>query len=180
MIILCDYHKSWFHGNILCKIAAILFEPLFSTPSRNLGESGEQLVHFMTCLPDSTWINNHISPNAGDLIICTCAWIPRLSNKFHCSDSSAPVIDMDDLKQLILGALNSCTWSTWQNGRRFADDIFVNEKFCILMQISLKFVPKGLIDNMSALLQVTAWRLKGDKPLNEPMMTHFNDAYMWH
>ena len=34
-----------------------------------------------------------------------------------------------------------------QNGRYFADDIFrctfVNEKFCISIQISLKFVPKG-------------------------------------
>ena len=42
-----------------------------------------------------------------------------------------------------------------QNGRHFADDIFrwnfVNEKFCILTQISLKFVPKGPIDNISAL-----------------------------
>ena len=38
-----------------------------------------------------------------------------------------------------------------QNGRRFADDtfscIFVNEKFCILIKISLKFVPNGPIDN---------------------------------
>ena len=28
-----------------------------------------------------------------------------------------------------------------QNVRRFADDIFMNEKFCILIKISLKFVP---------------------------------------
>ena len=38
-----------------------------------------------------------------------------------------------------------------QNGRHFADDIskciFVNETFCNLIQISLQFVPKGLIDN---------------------------------
>ena len=44
-----------------------------------------------------------------------------------------------------------------QNGRRFADDvfkcIFVNEKICILIEISLKFVPKGLIDNKAALVQ---------------------------
>ena len=30
--------------------------------------------------------------------------------------------------------------------------IFVNEKFCILIKISLKFVPKGPIDNRSALV----------------------------
>ena len=39
-----------------------------------------------------------------------------------------------------------------QNGRYFADDvltrrcIYVNEMFCILMRISLKFVPKSPID----------------------------------
>ena len=30
--------------------------------------------------------------------------------------------------------------------------IFVNEKFCILIKISLKFVPKGPIDNNQALV----------------------------
>ena len=43
-----------------------------------------------------------------------------------------------------------------QNGRHFADDvfrcIFVNEKFCTLIKISLKFVPKGSIDNNPALV----------------------------
>ena len=43
-----------------------------------------------------------------------------------------------------------------QNGRHFADDIFrfifVNEKFCILIKISLKYVPKGPIDNNPALV----------------------------
>ena len=46
--------------------------------------------------------------------------------------------------------------SPGQNGRHFADDIFscifVNEKFCILIKISLKFVPKGPIDNNPSLI----------------------------
>ena len=37
-----------------------------------------------------------------------------------------------------------------------ADDvfkcIFVNEKFCILIKISLKFVPKGSFDNILAMV----------------------------
>ena len=49
--------------------------------------------------------------------------------------------------------------------------IFVIEKFCILIQISLKFVPKGPINNKSALVQVMAWCWTGDKPLTEPMLT---------
>ena len=32
--------------------------------------------------------------------------------------------------------------------------IFMNEKFCSLIQISMQFVPEGLIDNRSVLVQV--------------------------
>ena len=56
----------------------------------------------------------------------------------------------------------------------------MNEKFRISIQISLKFVPKRVIDNMSALVQVIAWRQPGDKPLPKPMMTQLTDAYMHH
>ena len=61
-----------------------------------------------------------------------------------------------------------------QNGRRFADDtfkrIFLNENVRISIQISLKFVPKGPINNDPALVQIMAWRRSGDMPLSEPMM----------
>ena len=48
--------------------------------------------------------------------------------------------------------------------------IFVNENVRILIEISLKFIPKGPITNIPALVQVMAWRRPGDKPLSEPMM----------
>ena len=61
-----------------------------------------------------------------------------------------------------------------QNGRRFADDtfkrIFLNENVRISIKISLKFVPKGPINNIPALVQIMAWRRIGDKPLSEPMI----------
>ena len=65
------------------------------------------------------------------------------------------------------------------NGRHFAD-VFkcLNEKFCILITISLKFVPKCPIANKWTLVQVMAWFRTGDKPLSEPMLTQFTDAYM--
>ena len=60
-----------------------------------------------------------------------------------------------------------------QNGRHFADDIFkrifVNENILILIKISLKFVPKGAINSIPALVQIMAWCRPGDKPLSEPM-----------
>ena len=61
-----------------------------------------------------------------------------------------------------------------QNGRLFADDtfkrIFWNETIRIPTKNSLKFVPKGPINNIPALVQIIAWRRLGDKPLSEPMM----------
>ena len=60
------------------------------------------------------------------------------------------------------------------NGRHFADDtfkcIFLNENVRISIKISLKFVPKGPINNIPALVQIMAWHRSGDKPLSEPMM----------
>ena len=53
-----------------------------------------------------------------------------------------------------------------QNGHHFADNvfkcIFMNEKFCILNRLSLKFVPKGLIDNIPAFVQIMAWCRSGE------------------
>ena len=71
-----------------------------------------------------------------------------------------------------------------QNERHFADDIFkcifLNENTWISIKISLRFVPEGPINIIPALVQIMAWRRTGDKPLSEPMMIQFNDAYMCH
>ena len=57
-----------------------------------------------------------------------------------------------------------------QSRRHFADAIFkcifVNENVWIPIKISLKFVPKGPINNIPALVQTMAWRRAGDKPLS--------------
>ena len=83
-----------------------------------------------------------------------------------------------------------CTWLIWwfpwqqlsclntlrprENGRHFADDIFkcifMNENLWITIKISLKFVPKGPINYIAALVHIMAWRRPGDQPLFEPMM----------
>ena len=62
----------------------------------------------------------------------------------------------------------------WGRNEHFADNIFkrifFNEHVWILMKISLKFVPKGSVNDIPALVQIMAWRRSGDKPLSEPMM----------
>ena len=61
-----------------------------------------------------------------------------------------------------------------QNGRHFPDDIlkwiFLNENVWILIKISLKFVPRGPINSIPALVQIMDWCQPGNKPLSEPMM----------
>ena len=61
-----------------------------------------------------------------------------------------------------------------QNGCHFPDDtfklIFFNENVRISIEVSLMFVTKCSIKNIPALVEKTAWRRPGDKPLSEPMM----------
>ena len=61
-----------------------------------------------------------------------------------------------------------------QSGLHFPDDIFkcsfLNENVWILFKNSLKFVPKGPINNIPTLVQIMPWRRSGDKPLSESMM----------
>ena len=73
---------------------------------------------------------------------------------------------------ILISCLN--TLRPRQNGRHFPDDIskciFLNENMWIFIEISLKFVPKGLINNIPALVQIMARRRPGAEPLSEPML----------
>ena len=61
-----------------------------------------------------------------------------------------------------------------QSGQHFADDIFkcisLNKDIWIWIDVSLKFVLTGPINNIPAFVQMMAWRQPGNKPLSEPMM----------
>ena len=78
------------------------------------------------------------------------------------------------MAELAKMTINLNTLRPRQNGCHFADDIFncifLNENVWIPIEISLKFVPKGPIKNIPALVQIMGWRRPGDKPLSEPMM----------
>ena len=59
------------------------------------------------------------------------------------------------------------------NRRQFAGDIFnlifYNEDIWIAIKISRKFVVKGPINNIPALVYIMAWRRPGNKPIYEPI-----------
>ena len=83
--------------------------------------------------------------------------------------SLSALMSPDPMKNVTINTLRPI-----QNGRHFADDIFkcifLNENVWIPIKISLKFVPKGTINNIPALVQTMGWRRPGDKPLSEPIM----------
>ena len=55
---------------------------------------------------------------------------------------------------------------------------FLYENCCILVTISLYFVPMCRLNNNPVLVQIMARRGRGDKPLSETTMVFFRDAYM--
>ena len=61
-----------------------------------------------------------------------------------------------------------------QNGSQIPDGNFkcipLNENIYISIEISLKFICKGPINNIPVLVQIMAWRWSGDEPLSEPIM----------
>ena len=99
-------------------------------------------------------------------------WIQWNSNIFIQENTSEKCVC--DMASILSRPQCVNTLRPRQNGRRFADDtfkrIFLNENVRISIKILLKFVPKGQIDNIPALVQIMAWRRSGDKPLSEPMM----------
>ena len=72
--------------------------------------------------------------------------------------------------------------SSTQNGCHFAGDafkcIFVDENVRISIEISLKFVLKGLINNIPALAQIMAWCRPGDKPLSDQWSLDYWQLYV--
>ena len=62
------------------------------------------------------------------------------------------------------------TLSSRRNRRHYVKDIskciFLNENGLISIRISLKFIPRGPINNIPVLVLIMAWRRPGDKPIS--------------
>ena len=96
---------------------------------------------------------------------------------FHENNAFSSMIEREHSDRINLFHANAVKLNTLrprENERHFADDIlkctFMNENVWISIKISLKFVPKGPINNIPALVWIMAWRCPGDKPLSELMM----------
>ena len=106
---------------------------------------------------------------------------------YNLLNSSSPAVRYEAAGTLVtlsnaptavkVGAEKYCLINTLrqrQSGRYFPDEIFKcnfdNENVWISIKISLKFVPKGPINNIPALVQMMDWHHPANKPLSEPVM----------
>ena len=91
-------------------------------------------------------------------------------NMYHYGDSHCKARITSQLSHLYNA--NPYTLTHWGRDKMAAifQCIFLNENAWFPIEISLKFVCKGLINNIPALVQIMAWSRPGDKPLSEPMV----------
>ena len=139
--------------------------------------------------------SNHNAANLAAVPVCiftVVLWPSHISHVGFCLVQSGSIMTkLISVQNTIYTSLalphGTSTWRLntlrpRQNGRHFADgtfkSIFVDTDVWIAIEISLKYVPWGRIDNIPALVQIVAWRRRGDKPLPEPMMVQFTDAYL--
>ena len=92
--------------------------------------------------------------------------IKRSGLTFSLVDNDIPQHPLDEMAAILADDIIKCN--------------FLKENDIIPIKISLKLIPKCAIDNKAVLVQVMARRRTGDKPLPEPMMTQFTDAYIRH
>ena len=151
------FHESWI--NTMVTLIASFMGPTWGPSVADRTQVGPMLAPWTLpseyeC-PDS-WRPGHQQPR-----YCLCV-IPE---NYRYGDDG------------ILATIHVNTLGPRQNGRYFADDIFkyifLNKICCNFSEISLKFIPKGSINNKPALVQIMAWCQTGDKPLSEPMTTFY-------
>ena len=116
--------------------------------------------------PDEcNWILLMMSPT----LIQVMAWCRQATSHYlsQCWPRSMTPIDVTRPQWVI-------TLRPRQNRRHATDSIlkciFLNENVSIPFKISLKFVPKGPINNIPSLAQIKASRRPGAKPLSESVI----------
>ena len=112
--------------------------------------------------------------------VCTCAWgSVCVLGLFEFLSVHLFVHVSAQLKWVVNTMKPKQNGQHEQNGQHFADNILkcilLNESVRIVLNISFKFVPKGLFHNNSALPEVMAWYRIDMKPLPETMLTQICD-----
>ena len=130
------------NGNIFHIVRGIHRSPV-NSPHK--GHWRRALMFSLICVWINGWVNNH---EAGDLRHYRSHYdVSVMWDGYLVISVPAYVLALNTLRPR-------------QNGRHFVDDtfrgIFLNENVRIFIKISLKFVPKGPINNNPALVQIMA------------------------
>ena len=134
-----------------------------------IGISEKSLSQILFCFVSYSWI---WCMKCAHFVICTSL----------CSEIMS-VLNIAAMPNLWGCCLHNDNVSFWYNANIFAKTskwIFLNGNIWISIEYSLKFVAKGPINNIPALVQIMPWRRPGDKSLSETMLIQFTDAYMRH
>ena len=140
------------------------------------------------CVTRPQWVNQQALKRIGKPCVAQSRTFPENEVSTIAADALAPSIARSSTT-IVLTPQDKLSLSLThlpldKMAANLADDIFkcifLNEYNRIQIQISLNLVPGSPIDNKPALVQVMAWCWTGDKPLSEPMLTQFTDAFMWH
>ena len=168
------------NGNIFC-VTGPLWGKHRSPVDSLTKASDAELWRFLWSVPEQTVEQTIKSPVIWDAIafIMTSLWwgvCPSMDKKRLRCIWGPLLLQRSDT----VGRMSANTSTVFdescapQNESHFADDIFkcifFNENVWILIKVSLKFVPKGPINNIPSLVQIMACRRTGDKPLSEPMV----------
>ena len=132
------------------------------------------------CLPHSPSVSLYLSQYGSIWVVNVC-WVNVTTDQSAVWQTMSTIEVWDWISNFISHFIMDVTIHAGvdtsrprPNGQHFTFNIikcvFLNENTWILINISLKFVPKGKINNILSLVQIMAWRWPGDKPLLEPMM----------
>ena len=86
----------------------------------------------------------------------------------HCKKHPCRFQDLSHVNDFIQSSLSKLP--PFRKQHFPANCIFLNQNEWISNKISPKFVPKGLINNIAALVQIMSWCRPGYKSLSEPMV----------
>ena len=151
--------REWWLVDFLCKES--LMQQAFSHHGIIIDNPSSEVHRGHT---DCVWFTQWLARIA--LWLVQSVWYPSLES-VSSTKSYSCVYGCRGL------AVKSVT-NTLRLGWHFSDDmfkyVFLNENYCILNQILLKFVLYDPIDSLSALIQIMAQHQWGDKPLPEAFM----------
>ena len=157
-------HLIWVDGSSMMRIYAM------SPYMKNAHSESPNMAHYPWIILCCDWHKTYLA----NVSYSTChMWL-----HFFLTPSSKSIMDhiiyVDRMALKPHNYIMIITLRSRQSDRLLADDIFtcifLNEKVWISINISLKFVPEGQINNIPILVQIMAWRRSGNKPLSEPMM----------